>query len=286
MDNHLPGVYPAKKKDHSTYYRASITFRGKHISLGSYPDAVTAHNAYNEAHAITAGAAQSVEDYTACSPLAFEKWVSLINFRDNGIYFPTPIYLKQKFFLYYMAPSHTLKFDIDDLFYYSTKKIMRRGNHLFVNDYGMQFGILNRYGIKNHAVLGKDYRFINGDTSDFRYENIEVLNRFHGITRIPLSDGKRKPECGKESFRYKVRIHIRSYYVVGSYETETEAAVAYNKAVDVLKKNGINRSFPLNYIEGLSPAAYAELYSHVKLSPAIYAIKPEGTSISPSNPQS
>ena len=32
----LPGVYEAYKKDHSLYYRSSITCRGKHISLGSY----------------------------------------------------------------------------------------------------------------------------------------------------------------------------------------------------------------------------------------------------------
>ncbi len=267
MDNHLPGVYPSRKKDNSVYYRSSITFHGKHISLGSFDDALTAHHAYHSALSLTQDCSLSVEDYLPSSPLAFEKWVSLINFRDNGIYFPTPIYLKKKFFLYYMEPSHILKFDIDDLFYYSSKKIMRRGSHLFVNDYGMQFGILNRYGIKNYAVLDKDYRFINGDTTDYRYENIEILNRFHGITRIPHPSGN-------GSYRYKVRIHIRSSYVVGIYDTEEEAAIAYNKAVDVLKKNGINRNFPLNYIEGLSPAAYADIYSHLKLSPKIYTIFP------------
>ena len=86
-----------------------------------------------------------------------------------------PIYLKNKYFLYYLSPSLCLKFDIDDLFYYSSKKIMCRGGRLFVNDYGMQCSILNRYGIKNYAVCGKDYHFINGDATDFRYENIEIL---------------------------------------------------------------------------------------------------------------
>ena len=33
---------------------------------------------------------------------------------------------------YYLSPSHVLKFDPDDLFYYSSHKIMRRGNHYFV----------------------------------------------------------------------------------------------------------------------------------------------------------
>ena len=266
MDRNLPGVYTARKKDNSIYYRASITFRGKHISLGSYETETEAHQAYLEAHTLTDSDALALEDYKTTSRLSFDKWVSLINFRDNGIYFSTPIYLKKKFFLYYMEPSKILKFDIDDLFYYSTKKIMRRGNHLFVNDYGMQFSILNRYGVKNYAVEGKDYRFINGDSNDLRYENIEILNRYHGITRIPGSTDA--------DYRYKVRIHIRSNYVVGVYDTEEEAAIAYNKAVDILKKNGIDRNFPLNYIEGLSPATYADIYSELKISPKIYSIFP------------
>lgn len=269
MDHRLPGVYPAKKKDGTVIYRASVTFHGKHISLGSFADPAQAHQAYLEANTVIADGSLSVEDYPPSSPLSFGKWVSLVNFRDNGIYFPTPIYLKKKFFLYYMEPSRPLKFDIDDLFYYSGKKIMRRGGHLFVNDYGMQFGILNRYGVKNYAVAGKDYRFINGDNTDFRYENIEILNRFHGITRQPSRTTDGKCRC-----LFKAKVHIRSSYVVGIYETEEEAAIAYNKAVDILKKNGINRNFPLNYIEGLSPAAYADIYSRLKISPKIYSIFP------------
>lgn len=83
----------------------------------------------------------------------------LINFRDNGIYFGTPIYARSKFFYYYLSPTDVLKFDIDDLFYYSSRKIMKRNGHLFVADYGMQVNILNRYGIRNFAVAGKDYLF-------------------------------------------------------------------------------------------------------------------------------
>lgn len=266
MNTNLPGVYTARKKDNSIYYRSSVTFREKHISLGSYALASQAHDAYNEARRLVETDSLSLEDYTKSSPLSFHKWVSLINFRDNGLYFATPIYLKKKFFLYYLNPKKILKFDIDDLFYYSNKKIMCRGNHLFVNDYGMQFSILNRYGVKNYAVEGKDYRFINGDSTDLRYENIEIMNRFHGITRIC--------DDTTATCRYKVRIHIRSNYVVGTYDTEEEAAIAYNKAVDILKKNGINRNFPLNYIEGLSPAAYADIYSELKISPKIYTIFP------------
>ena len=32
----LPGVYQAKKKNGTIYYRSSLTYRAKHISLGSY----------------------------------------------------------------------------------------------------------------------------------------------------------------------------------------------------------------------------------------------------------
>ena len=51
--NTLPkGVYAAEKKDNSIYYRASITYRRKHISLGSFPTADKAHAAYTEAERI------------------------------------------------------------------------------------------------------------------------------------------------------------------------------------------------------------------------------------------
>ena len=89
--------------------------------------------------------------------LPFEKVVILINYRDNNIYIKNPIYLFNNYFVYYLNQSTILKFDKDDLFYYSSHKIQYRGGHLFVSDYGMQYNILNRYGIKPYAVKGKDY---------------------------------------------------------------------------------------------------------------------------------
>ena len=41
----LPGVYQAVKKDGTIYYRSSITYQGKHISLGSYSTEEEAHRA-------------------------------------------------------------------------------------------------------------------------------------------------------------------------------------------------------------------------------------------------
>ena len=95
---HLDGVYKAQKKNGEVYYRSSLTYRRKHISLGSYPNARLAHQAYCTASDILSE--QSVitlADYQTTSVLAFEKWVILINFRDNGIYLGHPIYVKPKF---------------------------------------------------------------------------------------------------------------------------------------------------------------------------------------------
>lgn len=155
-----PGVYSAKKKDGTIYFRSSFTYKNKHISLGSFATEKEAHKAYLEANDIMNSKKKIlITDYNKKTRVInFEKWVVLINFKDNGMYFKNPIYLFPKYFEYYLDndPYAPLKFDVDDLFFYSTHKIMRRGGHLFVADYGMQLNILNRYGIKNFAVPGKD----------------------------------------------------------------------------------------------------------------------------------
>ena len=45
----LTGVYLATKKDKTVYYRSNITHKGRHISLGSFPSEVQAHQAYTAA---------------------------------------------------------------------------------------------------------------------------------------------------------------------------------------------------------------------------------------------
>ena len=256
---HYEGVFGAVKKNGAEYYRASLTFRKKHISLGSFDTPEEAHRAYLEGSLLLISDHITLMQYQESSMLSFEKWVVLINFRDNGIYFGNPIYLGQKLFYYYLSPHHILKFDMDDLFYYSSHKIMCRGNHYFVADYGMQTNIASRYGIKNYAVSGVDFRFINGDCTDFRRENIEIMNTYHGV-RLSFQNGEPV---------YSVRIHIRGNYLVGKYATELEAAIAYNKAIDILHKNGVTKNFSPNYIEGLSPRKYAEIYSSLSVSPKI-----------------
>ena len=258
----LPGVFQAQKKDGSIYYRASITFRSKHISLGSFATELLAHQAYLEAKELLDSPDKpSPDDYSADSSsiLSFHKWITRINFKNNGFYIKTPIYLQSNFFNYYLSSTDVLTFDADDLFYYSNHSIMRRGNHLFVAEYGMQTNIHSRYGIKNFAKLGIDYRFVNGDTSDFRYSNIEIFNAYHGVI------------CNTEGTEqiYTTKIHIHGDFIVGRYPTAVDAAIAYNKAVDILHQKGLIKNFEKNYIEHLSREEYRKIYDTLTISKKI-----------------
>lgn len=258
------GVYETALKDGTPSYRASITHGGKHISLGSFKDESTAAVVYREARHILNDPAFSISSYNENMYLPFEKCVSLINYRDKGMYIANPIYLEKKYFSYYLSPSMVYKFDIEDLFYYSSHKIMKRGKHLFVADYGSQLSILQRYGIKSYAVEGRDYHFANDDPTDLRYENIIILNRYRGVRQF----------VEKGFIRYKAVIHVRSNYVVGKYNSEAEAAIAYNKAADILLKNGIKKNYQLNYVEDLTPSQYADIYTTLKISKRIRTLHP------------
>lgn len=262
---HYEGVYTATKKNGEVYYRASLTYRRKHISLGSYDTPELAHLAYLEGLRLLESSDLSLIQYRNISPLSFEKWVCLINFRDNNLYFSTPIYLRQRFFNYYLSSKHILKFDMDDLFYYASHKIMCRGNHYFVADYGMQVNIASRYGIKNYAVEGRDFRFLNGDHTDFRRENIEILNVYHGVSATTNKNGQQV---------YAARIHIKGNFLIGKYATEEEAAIAYNKAIDILSKNGVKKNYTPNYVTSVSPSQYAEIYSSLPISQKIIDYRP------------
>jgi hypothetical protein len=255
------GVYKTTKKDNTCYYRASITYRHKHISLGSFSTAEEANAAYLEAGKILENPDIMPDSYIP-QMLSFSKCVSLMNFRDHNLYIKTPIYIKNKFFFYYYSQDIIYTFDIDDLFYYAHHTIMKRGHHLFVADYGMQVNILNRYGIHNFAVENKDYYFSNGDHHDFRYSNIICLNPYFGVTQVK--------KCG--SCQYLAKIHINGDYRIGVYPSVIEAAIAYNKAVDIVKKQGINKNYTLNYIDGLSPSEYASIYSDCKISEKLYQL--------------
>lgn len=262
----LPGVYTAKKKDGTTYFRSSITYRNKHISLGSFETEQLAHDAYIEASHILSDTSYTLDTILSAETkelssyiLSFDKWVILINFRDNHIYFKTPIYIKHNYFLYYLNQNIVLKFAVDDLFYYANHKIMKRGGHLFVSDFGMQVNILSRYGIKNFAVSGRDYIFVNGDTTDYRYENIKIINKYNGVHKKVI----------KGISIFEVKIHINGDFIIGRYDDETIAAIAYNKAVDTLAEKGITKNFVKNFIVELSKEQYYNLYSKITISKKI-----------------
>lgn len=251
----LPGVYSATKKNGTIYYRSSITYKNKHISLGSYSTEELAHNAYLTASDIVFNNQYSIHDFSETN-LPFDKTICLINLRDNGLYFHNPIYLKEKYFEYYLTADKFLKFDADDLFYFSKHKIMVRGGHMFVSDYGMQVNILSRFGIGKYAVPGRDYLFINGDNTDFRYGNIEVINKYFGVFR----------QGSEGNYQYTAKIHINGTIKIGTYPTETMAAIAYNKAADILNSKGLIKDFNKNYIEDMNAIEYSGLYNKIRIS--------------------
>ena len=252
-----PGVYQAIKKDGTIYYRSNITYQNKHISLGSFSVEDDASKAYFEASNLLSSniKLEEVNDFLTC--LSFEKAVSLINFRDNRLYIGNPIYLRKNYFSYYLSEDEELKFDIDDLFYYSSHKILQKKGHLYINDYGMQVTLFSRYGIRNHSVCNRDYYFVNGDESDFRYSNIVIVNPYYGVFRFQTPQG---------TYRYRVKLHIHGNFTIGIYSTEIKAAIAYNKAVDLAKSYGIPKNYPENYIVDLSPKDYADIYIKLKIS--------------------
>lgn len=253
----LPGVFSATKKDGTIYFRASLTYRTKHISLGSYDTEEDAADAYLEACRIISDSRITIDSiFLLKGVLSYDKRIVLLNFRDNQIYFNNPIYLRKGYFSYFLASDLELKFDIDDLFYYSGHRIQRRQGHLFVNDYGMQYSILSRYGIKPYAVVERDYTFANGDNTDYRYSNIIVINHYHGVFSYQ-KNGVTK---------YKVLIHINGNYKIGTYASEEKAAIAYNKAADLAKAHGIHKNFPENYVDSFTPKEYAEIYTRLHIS--------------------
>ena len=256
-----PGVYKATKKNGEAYYRGNITFNGKHISIGSFPTEDMCTEAYQEAWKIMKDSSINTTNfYHTIKLLNFEKCITLINYRDNHIYIKNPIYLQKNYFLYYLDKKTTLKFDNDDLFYYSSHKIQNRGGHMFVSDYGMQYNILGRYGIKSYGVKGRDYKFSNGDETDFRYSNIIVVNKYHGVFK----------EQKKGKTIYAAKIHLNGDYIVGRYSNEATAAIAYNKAVDLCRSRGMTKSFPVNYITEYTPREYADVYTEIKISSHLY----------------
>ena len=62
-------------------------------------------------------------------------------------------------------------------------------------------------------------------------------------------------------------ITLKRLNVVRKVATEEQAAIAYNKGVDLARSSGISKSFTTNYIPELSPRDYAKIYTQLELSP-------------------
>ena len=248
------GVYRAVKKNGSEYYRISITYKGRHISLGSCDDLDTAARTYEEASALLKGN-KGINEYSSFSTIPYDKFIIFINFRDNGVYFHNPVYLHQRYFSYFLDRETELKFDTDDLFFYSQHRIQRRGGHLFVENYGTQMSVHQRYGLHPFSVPGRDFRFKNGDETDYRYENLEIINRYMGVELIENTIPK----------KYRASIHVRGYYNLGVFDSEEKAAIAFNKARKALKKAGIKKDIPANFIADLTSEEYDEIYEKTVL---------------------
>ncbi len=248
------GVYQARKKNGDLYFRVSITFKGRHISLGSSEDLEKAAMIYEEAR-ILKDNDDGPEDFSSYDYLSFDKFMIIINFRDNGVCFHNPIYLHQRYFSYFLDRDTELKFDTDDLFFYSQHRIQRRGGHLFVENYGTQMSVITRYGIHPFSVKDKDYRFKNGDETDFRYENIEIINRYLGVELIENTFPK----------KYRAFIHINGYYNLGIFSSEAHAAIAFNKARSMLRDKGRSKETPTNYIADMTEKEYLEVYDSTEL---------------------
>lgn len=251
----LPGVTKSCRKDGSVYYRSGITYKNKHISLGSFPTEQEAHQAYLDGGKLIQSDKYTINDDYSHFTLPFVKIVSILNFRDNGIYMKTPIYIRQNYFQYFLSPVLDLKFDMDDLFYYSSRTISIRKGHYYVADYGMQVTIFSRYGIKNYAVKDVDYQFANGDDTDYRYSNVIIINPYYGVRQCVHHNRK----------SYHVVIHFRNNFSIGYFDSEVMAAIAYNKAVDAVKASGITKNYPTNYIDDISSQEYAAIYSKIRL---------------------
>ena len=90
----LTGVFKSTKKDGRIYYRSNITYRSKHISLGSFQTEQDAHQAYLEADQMLQNTVVTIHNVPFTDYLlSHEKIVTLLNFRDNRIYIKNPIYM-------------------------------------------------------------------------------------------------------------------------------------------------------------------------------------------------
>ncbi len=249
-------IYPIVVND-VTKYKTYFLYEAHKLYLGTYPTMECAKKVIDEAKELMNLPAGPPEFGTYS--LNYKKIVSLCNLRDNKSYIKNPIYLYPTHFTYYLSKDCVLTFDLKDLLYFSTYKIYKRGNYLYTQDAISQQSILSRYGIPNHSVINKDYIFKNNNPYDFRYNNIEIINGYKGVTK-KLKDNTEI---------YIAYIYIKTNLIIGHYSSEIEAAIAYNKAVDILSKHNLDKDYTYNTIPFITKAEYEAIYNNLTISPRI-----------------
>lgn len=250
-------IYPMIKNNVTTY-KVYFLYESKKIYLGTYSSLTIAKEALNQAEMIM-NAPTGTLTYNNYL-IGYKKFISLCNFRDHKIYIKNPIYVYPTYFYYYLSNTTFLIFDSKDLLFFSTYKICKRGNYLYTQDSISQKSILSRFNIMSHSIAGKDYLFKNGNPQDFRRANLEIINSYKGVSRKEY----------KGQTVYVATIFMDKNITIGHYSSEMEAAIAYNKAIDLLYTKGIsNRNYVPNTIPFLTLSEYKLIYDGLSISPRL-----------------
>ena len=249
-------IYPSILNG-NTKYKVYFVYESNKIYLGIYPSMETAQKALEEAQMIME-APKGPPDFNFFT-LSYQKIVSLCNFRDHRKYIKNPIYLYATYFHYYLSKECILVFDSKDLLYFSTYKIYKRGHYLYTQDSVSQQNILSRFHIPSYSVIGKDYYFKNGNPFDFRRENLISINHYKGV----------KQKVKQDQLVYVASIYIDTTLVIGYYASEIEAAIAYNKAIDLLRQQNSPHHYTYNTIPYLTDTEYQVLYEKISVSPRL-----------------
>ena len=245
-------IYPATHECYRVYY----LYKTKKIYIGLYNTYEEALWAYEFVEKLFTSDL-SLNEYSNSCPIPFEKFVACINFRVTHMYFKTPIYVYTDHFKYYLTPDLWLTFDLKDLLYFSTKRIHKRGDYLYTYIGDHQENILKRFGFNRPMTYLKDYTFLNGNRYDFRRKNIQVINHYYGVS---LETKYNKPT-------YVTRITLnKGTLVVGHYTSDMLAAIAYNKAVDLVTASLKEHNYPKNTFPFLTRQEYENLYLSLPIS--------------------
>lgn len=249
-------IYPLVQNN-ITRYKVYFLYQSKKVYLGVYDSQEAAENTLSEATEIMEKSIP-MSHYT-CHYINFKKFISLCNLRDHNVYIKNPIDLHDTYFNYYLSKDIVFTFDIKDLLFFSAYKISKRGNYIYTQDSITQQSILSRFGIHPHSVYGVDYKLKNGNMYDFRRENLEIINPYKGVFHKSINNQS----------VYIAKIFINHDIIIGHYTSQLEAAIAYNKAIDVLFENGSQRDYIQNDIPYLTLTEYNQIYNQLTLSPCI-----------------